>query len=142
MDLAWHSFYAIGHEAIDRDHQHLLMLMVEVQAAIEAHDFERCSLLLGKLLDETRLHFQREEALLAELGYPELDRHHHYHEQLLVYVRNLKSVCESAGIDEDPTLCFQGMARFMVDDILRGDLQFKSFLEHRGAIPRTFAKHK
>jgi hypothetical protein len=33
--------------------------------------------------------------------------------------------------------CFKGMARFLIDDILKGDVKFKSHLEHEGLIKRT-----
>ena len=34
-------------------------------------------------------------------------------------------------------VCFKGMARFLIDDILKGDVKFKSHLEHEGLVIRA-----
>lgn len=133
-NLVWHDFLEIGVDFIDQDHKHLLAIMQEVQSAIIQHDFEACAKLLASLLVEAADHFHREEAFLAEAKYPGLAKHREYHAELLTQAERVKKICENTETAHDVQACFKGMARFLIDDILKGDVQFKSYLEHEGVI--------
>lgn len=136
-DLVWHDFLEIGVEFIDQDHKHLLAIMQNIQGAIVRQDYEECANLLAKLLVEAADHFQREEAYLAEAKYPGLAEHKKYHIELLTQADNVKKICESTETAHDVQACFNGMSRFLIDDILKGDVRFKSYLEHEGLIKNT-----
>ena len=133
-ELVWHDFLEIGVEFIDQDHKHLLAIMQGVQSAILRKDYVECAKLLASLLVEAAAHFQREEAYLAEAKYPGLVEHKKYHVNLLEQADNVKKICESTEAEHDVQACFNGMAKFLIDDILKGDIQFKSYLEHEGLI--------
>jgi hemerythrin len=133
-DLVWHDFLEIGVEFIDQDHKHMLAIMQGVQGAIIRKDYAECAKLLASLLVEAAEHFQREEAYLAEARYPGLAEHKKYHAELLTQADNVKKICESTEAGHDVQDCFNGMSRFLIDDILKGDVRFKSYLEHEGLI--------
>ena len=133
-DLVWHDFLEIGVEFIDQDHKHMLAIMQGVQGAIIRKDYAECAKLLARLLAEASEHFQREEAYLSEAKYPGLAEHQKYHAELLVQADNVKKICESTEAGHDIQACFNGMSRFLIDDILKGDVRFKSYLEHEGLI--------
>jgi len=134
IDLIWYDGYEIGVDFIDDDHRRLLHIMQDIRSAILGEDYSQCTKLLYKLLDESRSHFKREEEFLAETGYLGLAEHHKYHQELLVQADTTRKICE--GIQEKHNLqeCFDGMALFLIDDILGGDIKFKPFVEERGFI--------
>ena len=134
-DLEWHDFFEIGIDFIDDDHKKLLKIMIDTKAAIEEENNNKCVQLLTSLLKEAKEHFSREEEYLAEIKYPGLEEHKKYHKELLVKADTTKRICEGIEKEHDLVECFDGMANFLIDDILRGDIMFKSYLEYEGYIP-------
>ena len=134
IDLTWHDFFTIGVDFIDTDHKRLLSIMQGVQHAASRADYPACAKQLNHLLIEAGNHFAREEIFLGKAGYPKLDTHHDYHQQLLIKADMTRKICEGIDSPHDIKECVDSMAKFLIDDILRGDLQFKSYLEHKGII--------
>lgn len=133
-DLVWHDFLEIGVDFIDDDHRRLLRIMQNIKEAIEDNDFTKCTRLLNKLITEAREHFSREEEYLLKVKYPDLVGHKAYHRELLLQADTTKRICEGTVTDHDLKECFDAMANFLIDDILRGDIQFKSYLEYNSYI--------
>jgi len=133
-DLKWHDFLEIGVDFIDEDHKRLLDIMLKIKKAIGEDDLSACAVLLKSLLKEARDHFTREEEFLAKAKYPQLENHKIYHNELLIKAEVTKSICEGLKVEHDLNECFDSMANFLIDDILRGDIGFKSYLEHEGYI--------
>ena len=133
-DLLWHDFLSIGVDFIDNDHKNLLKIMIDTKSAIEAGDNNKCVILLTSLLKEARDHFAREEQYLLDVKYPGLEKHKVYHKELLLKADTTKRICEGIETEHDLKECFDGMADFLIDDILRGDIMFKSYLEYEGLV--------
>ena len=129
MDLDWHKSYELGVPFIDEDHKNLLRLMREIRDAIQADDMVRSAGLLNTLFIDAVKHFSGEEDFLGDIGYPGLNEHMAYHDQLLEQARLMVSICKGEQVEHDVTACFDAMARFLVDDVLKGDLMFKPYLE-------------
>lgn len=136
LDLVWHDFFTIGVNFIDNDHKKLLRIMSDIKQAVENANDKECVRLLTLLLREAKAHYDREETYLANVNYPQLDEHKIYHKELLEKVDTTKRICEGIETKHDLKECFDGMAKFLIDDILRGDINFKSYLEYEGYIER------
>lgn len=134
FDLKWHDFLKIGIDFIDDDHRKLLEILQDTKSAVESGDNNKCIVLLTKLLREAREHFSREEAYLLKVKYPDLENHKIYHKELLLKADTTKRICEGIETEHDLAECFDGMDSFLVDDILKGDIKFKSYLEYEGHI--------
>ena len=134
IDLEWHDFLNIGVDFIDDDHKNLLNIMLQVKDAINKKSFDECTLLLEMLIKECREHFTREEEYLSKAKYPHLENHKVYHNELIIKAEVTKAICEGVETEHDLKECFENMATFLIDDILRGDISFKSYLEHEGYI--------
>lgn len=132
--LDWLESFELGVDEIDDDHREMLAIMRDVEAAADASDFALRARLLDRLIDASLEHFRREEAYLERIGYPDLEAHKTYHADLVSRAGAVKRVCET--IQPSPTFkdCCAEMFGFLVDDIVAGDLRFKSYLEqhHRG----------
>ncbi len=131
MDLEWHDHYALDAAQLDDDHKAMLRIMREVQGAVAAVDRAKCVDLLEALLNKAAEHFGREEELLGGLGWPGLSAHVAYHSELLLQAELLKSLCDRAAERAELEEHFNAIADFVIDDLLRGDLEFKSFLQEK-----------
>ena len=134
IDLEWHDFLTIGVDFIDDDHKKILSIMQQVIVAINENNLDECASLLEVLIKEAKEHFKREEEYLLETKYPQLENHKVYHNELIIKAEVIKAICEGIETEHDVKECFESMANFLIDDILRGDINFKSYLEHEGYI--------
>ena len=85
--VEWQPSYSVGVQAMDDDHKRLLNLLDRFQTAYEFHtgdEFEREA--LNELVDYTKTHFGREERLMEENGYPDLEAHRHEHREMIAKV--------------------------------------------------------
>ena len=131
VKLQWLASYAVGHEKIDQDHKALIAIMTDVQASVDDGDRPRCSMLLQDLIVLAQDHFRDEEEILQSLDYPKLAAHKSYHDELLLKVEAMRAICEEAPTEGRLEKCSTTMAEFLIDDIIVGDLQFKSFLQEK-----------
>ncbi|MGB0683485.1 MAG: bacteriohemerythrin [Magnetovibrionaceae bacterium] len=137
FDTALLESFRLGVPSIDEEHQAMAKTMEKVGKAIEAGDHPACAELLDELINISAAHFQSEEKFLAEIGYPGLDNHRAYHDEMLVKARSIKAICQSYGELDHLRNCYREMAGFLIDDIVKGDMAFKSFLETTDRIQKT-----
>jgi hemerythrin len=89
--LRWSSDYELNHEQIDEEHFHLFELINKLIASVARHDrWEFSAELAVQLAQQTRLHFDNEEAMMRAADYPRLDVHHEQHSELLSQVERLR----------------------------------------------------
>jgi hemerythrin len=138
IDLDWHDFYTIGVDFIDQEHKEILSVMRELRDAIAAGNLDECATIADSMIQEAERHFHNEEEYLAKVNYPGLETHKEYHAKLLLQAKQVKGLCERAELDHELMDCFNAMERFLIDDVLKGDVQFVSFLEYEGHIKRKF----
>lgn len=123
--------YELGVEEIESDHRNMFGFVADIAKAIERGDLDECSALVDSFIETSKTHFENEEKLLAREEYPEITIHSDYHKSLLQRARDLKAICEEeieAGKIEN---CYMEMIDLVLDDIVKGDLQIKSYLQVR-----------
>jgi hemerythrin len=123
----------VGLPAIDDDHRQLVHTVNRIAAEIEEGSYELCVELFGGLEAAAAAHFAREEEILERLRYPGIERHREYHAELIRRLRELQRLGESKLAKDELFARFAKMADFVVDDIIRGDLEFRDFLH--GPLP-------
>ncbi len=129
--LNWSQSYELGVEEIDSEHRNMFGFVVDIEKAIEQDDIKECSALVDDFIETSKKHFENEENLLAREKYPEVTNHSKYHKSLVKRARNLKATCEKeieAGKIEN---CYKDMIDLLLDDVVKGDLQIKSYLQVR-----------
>ncbi|MCF8468362.1 MAG: hemerythrin domain-containing protein [Sneathiella sp.] len=134
--LDWLETFELGVPEVDADHRELLAIMKKIESLADAGAFDDCGPLLDELIDFSVAHFAREEEMLVEVGYPNADIHKEYHGRLLDRARSVKDICKEIRSKDNFKDCCDEMFGFLVDDIVTGDLKFKSFLENKGLIKR------
>lgn len=122
---------------IDEQHKILFALINELAAAIEAREIAKCREVSGRFVDAARAHFEWEEDFLTTVGFPHVADHAIYHEKLLGLAEEARRACDSHASAFDYEACFEHLVTVFVDDVVRGDLTFKSFLMERGAMGKA-----
>jgi len=120
--------FLVGLPAIDNEHRMLVDMINRISTEIEEASYELCIKLFDDFEESAISHFRHEEKLFEELGYPSIVGHRTYHDDLILQVRELKGLGYDKVSKEALFRRFVEMADFVVDDILRGDLEFKEFL--------------
>ena len=130
----WFPELETGHPEIDEDHKKLVELINLVSDAIEANDGDRCKKMFASFVEFAEDHFRREEVILKKIGFPKIDHHIEYHNKLLVDAHKTRDRCESAegGLLKE---CFNELVGFLVDDILKGDIEFIPYMMEHNVVP-------
>lgn len=136
--LEWLDSFELGVPEIDGDHRAMLDLMKAVQSAMAASDRKTGEQLLDRLLVFAEGHFDREQALLERWGYPEAETHATYHWNLLLRAVAVRQACAEIESQTSFNECSEEMLSFLVDDVVRGDMKLKSFLEEAGLTIRLY----
>ncbi len=81
--VAWKPYYSVGDSSLDAEHQQILGAIDELYSEM-ATDKENAKTrkLLDRLVQYTHTHFQHEERIMQEAGYPELAAHKIEHERM------------------------------------------------------------
>jgi hemerythrin len=93
MGFIWRDSYSIGNASIDAEHQQLFKL---ADAFFNADDHEKKTDCAIRLFKYTREHFEHEEQLMRDMGYPEFLAHAQQHTQL---ISRLNEVSEKIAND-------------------------------------------
>ena len=127
----WSPTFETGIGEIDDDHRKLFALADVIRDVLASNAATGASL-VDEFIEESRAHFRREEAVLARIGFPNRDQHIGYHNSLIAKAEELKRICSA---EDDPVRaqsCYEGLIGFLVDDVIRGDSRFKSYVHHHG----------
>ena len=100
--VKWHDRYSVGFEEMDADHKHLLSLIQEASALskLDVNDEEvikKFKVVLDQLVAYTKSHFQREEKLMRDNGFPDLERHQGIHQDLVENLRGMQQEFKASG---------------------------------------------
>lgn len=129
--------FITGHPVIDAEHRKIVAAINDVSEAVSSGEFNRCPPLLDDFLSICEAHFKTEEALLDELGYPNLRDHTVFHNELLLKAKSVRILCMDVAKPDHVQRCFEEMATLLIEDVVKGDLQFVSFLIEKGVVDRS-----
>jgi hemerythrin len=126
--LSWRPGYELGVRMIDSEHRFLFELINEFHDTHQAGgDRGEVLRVLTRLIAYAETHFQHEQALMADEGYPRLDHHLAAHDELVMAIFRLNEGLEAGGANVDgKTLRF--LQRWLVDHIVKEDLDFADYL--------------
>jgi len=81
--IAWKPCYSVGDAALDADHQQILQLINDMYEAMKSNDVSaQLKATLDQLVRYTTTHFEREERVMQECGYPDFTNHKAVHDQM------------------------------------------------------------
>lgn len=134
----WLPAFETGIPDIDHDHRQIFDLVTELQAAAEANDAGLCRSLASVVMDRAEEHFAMEEWFLRANDFPRRDIHSRYHRQLSRHGRTLAAQVNRADTPEALRLHCKAFLALIIDDIIKGDMDFKSHVQERQDVRPVF----
>ena len=132
MPISWRETMATGAPALDADHQQLLRIVNAVELAMSASRWDAIGGAFDALVRYTTDHFEREEKIMAMVGFPELDQHKRLHTELTAKARFLAERYKAAKEDADRKKIAQTLHTFVQDwlvtHVIQEDLKVKPLL--------------
>lgn len=122
----------VGHPEIDCDHETLFDRANDIRDALRQDDRVQAAALADSLLDEILDHFDREDLVLFEAGYPDAETHAQYHGILRSKMEEVRIVLLGLLGDGPQSIVSFGMlVSFLVNDPIAADMDFKAFFRDR-----------
>jgi hemerythrin len=130
--LTWSHECIVGVQAMDDQHGILMDTLNELRLMlVRGADRRDISLQLERLIEFTQMHFNSEEQLLLQQGFPGANEHTNAHQALLA---RLYSALEHVNREE--TLHFSSLLEFLpawyLDHVEQLDRPYGSWLNERG----------
>jgi len=128
--MVWDESFDVGHAALDSDHRILVNLLNQLQDAMETGQSRQVvGSVINVLAEYTEHHFRREEAMLAQAGYPRIDAHLALHRQLEERVRDIRDRWTAGDRTAlgDEVLGF--LKKWLTDHILGADKAYRPWIE-------------
>ena len=126
--LNWNDSYRVGDALIYLEHCRLFDLINNFHFTY-MQDRDRRDILqvLNELVRYAEEHFQHEERIMAERGYPELDRHRDIHVELFETLFSLQTKLEKGTIGSDKETV-EFLRTWLTDHIAEEDRALGKFL--------------
>ncbi|MBY0432161.1 MAG: bacteriohemerythrin [Rhodospirillales bacterium] len=124
---------SVGSEAVDEDHRKLVIMLNRMHDVLqEEASTDVIAEVLGEMLEYTHYHFEFEEAVMRQSGFPELEQHIVLHRTLtgraLEFLQRFK--------DEPSILLAYEILGFLSDwltrHILRDDMKYRPYVARQG----------
>ncbi len=120
--------FLVEHPQIDAEHKELVDRANELIDAIEAKDRKRFLSLLGIFFELVAAHFENEIRILRRLGFPRVEKHVKFHNEAIVELSGIRGRLEADVESLTPESVHHQIFSILVHDLIREDLDFKSFL--------------
>ena len=128
--LEWSPAFELGVREFDDEHRKLFELVNDVGSSIEARDYPRCHALSDQFISAFERHMADEESMLVRVGFPDIQAHQALHARLKSEAQALRTACDAPGDGRLMKACHERMLNCLIDDVVGGDSQFKSYIEN------------
>lgn len=131
--LPWNDEYSLGVEAMDDHHRQLFeMINQAYDSADRMSDHEVLSRLVDGMNEFAQVHFELEEGLMEEHGYPKLDEHRRQHQDFRMRAMITKTMQPGEDWELNAVKIFRYLADWLNDHILETDTELARFLNEKG----------
>jgi hemerythrin len=129
--MSWRKDYEVGVAQIDAEHRNLFDLINASHAAYARGETQReIAYVLNRLTAYAEEHFQHEEKLMRDNGYPQLDAHHELHSALVlsIFAINERLAADTVMASKETA---QFLKSWLLDHILKHDMDIGDFLRRK-----------
>ena len=128
----WSDKYLLHIEPIDADHKNLFALANRIHAHItQGAGDAAIQQALGQLITYVQQHFDREERMMEQAGYPDLAEHRKTHRMLENIVSSMQRVQMSDPEAIDPDKLLEFLRDWLQNHIIKSDLQYEPWVSKR-----------
>ena len=131
--VQWSEKFSVGVRELDEQHQHLiklLNLLISTQGTANTRS-ETISDTLMAMTRYAQAHFQAEEKLMEDYGFPGLEeqkiQHRDFRKKTVAF-----STATYYGIDQVPEALLEYLVEWWVHHILEDDMAYRSFFKDKG----------
>jgi hemerythrin len=130
--ITWNNHYSVNVREIDEQHKKLIALANQLYDAMRAGKGpDALDPVLHELVDYTAYHFECEERLLLQHGYPEHDEHKEQHDSLAEKTRQfMEDFTRGQGSRSMDVMLF--LSNWLNIHILEVDKRYATFLIDKG----------
>lgn len=130
--IEWSPEYSVGIRVIDNDHRELFDLVNQLHEGLESHTASTSiTQTIDRLIRYVKEHFQREEGLMYEYGYPGLEAHRKKHNEfvwLVSAIRKIEIECPHR-LDGHKLLSF--LSTWLKSHIMKTDRDYLPYLSSK-----------
>ncbi|MBF0263375.1 MAG: bacteriohemerythrin, partial [Magnetococcales bacterium] len=131
--ILWHKALSVGVEAFDIDHKNLLELINQLHTALQENQgVPQLKDILDDLLNYAITHFSREEKLLTDHRYPEVEAQHQQHEKFLSYISERNDALTHGDSFALAAEMLKYLKDWLLQHILKHDMAYKAFMTAKG----------
>ncbi|MBT3307428.1 MAG: hypothetical protein HN377_13235 [Alphaproteobacteria bacterium] len=125
-ELSWKASFETGHSTIDEQHRGLVDSMRNISACMGGKKaLEQCL----EFRDLMKQHFNDEDEILDQANFPRRAQHLKDHRESMEKFDAIFSECGEACTKSKDVSCIDDLSYLLFDHFLRGDLDFKSYLQ-------------
>lgn len=130
--ISWNKNYSVGIEEMDIQHKQLLVIMNNLNDAMQAGKGKEALYdVFIELADYTLHHFGDEERLMRDHAYPEREAHLKMHRDLEQKIADYKQMIDD-GMTVVSSEILDFLKQWLVNHILINDKKFGRFIAEKG----------
>lgn len=130
--IQWKPEYSVSIESIDNQHRSLVAIIGHLQTAmLEGRTNQIIAPLFNAMNQYTKFHFEYEEQLMAENGYPGLSAHREEHALLVEQLKDLEMKYVNGSLHAGAPL-MQFLRNWLLEHICAHDKGYSAFLREKG----------
>jgi hemerythrin-like metal-binding protein len=123
------SFFELESKALDKDHQKMVKQVNAIIKKIDSGKTDDCQDQVAEFVALSKRHFAREEAFLASVNYPDVEKHRRHHLDLDVKLDHMLEFAKMASVNDLACKSLKKeLVYFIMDDVITTDLEFKEFI--------------
>ena len=132
----WKDIFSVNIDSIDKQHQKLFKIgdslynIVSIKDGLDRYD--EIMEIVYEMREYAIYHFDYEEKLMKENGYPRFEPHRNQH---MAFINKIRSI-EDRDIDENQKEVGMDLTIFIANwienHILKSDMEYKEFLNNKG----------
>lgn len=127
--IPWDNKYLLGIKGVDFQHKKLFDLVNRLYDLDDTASKEDMRVILYEFSDYVKTHFIDEEAYMASINYPDLDKHRMIHQHIIETLANVINTPASLAIVK--TKMRVVAKRALVDHITHVDMKIKEFVQEQ-----------
>lgn len=128
--IQWNDRFLIGHKVVDFDHKSLVNITNELFLRVEKGcPVEEITQTIALLIEYVDRHFEREEQLFKDSGYPLVEQHLAMHQDIRKTVRDIATLYQTqpSSISTDEVLQF--LKKWLINHIMKADVNYVQYLK-------------
>ncbi|HEX9702815.1 MAG TPA: bacteriohemerythrin [Rhodospirillales bacterium] len=127
--ILWTNNYSVGVDVLDADHIMIFSLINHIDEAHQSGTDERAiGRILQVLMDRATAHFRREERLMEDHGYPDLEAHVAEHRRIMDELQRLHSAYQANPSAQVSREIVELLAEWLDGHVLKTDMRYRPYM--------------